>query len=122
VNAREFKSVRGEDLRVRRSESGHLVLERQELGVDWESVAPGQYAPSLLAELLGQDLKPVDERISDALDRLLVLAKEADDGNLVAVVRITRAFWATNALQAVREALVEVEALVDWEVLDADHE
>lgn len=117
MSAHEFKSVRGEDLRVRRSESGHLVLERHELGVDWESVAPGQYVPSLLEELLGQDAKPVDERVSNALDRLLVLAKEADDGNLAAVIRITRALWATNTLQAVREALVEVEALVDWEVL-----
>lgn len=43
-------------------------------------------------------LKPVDERISDAFERLFALAKEDEDLDLVAVVGVIRALWMADAM------------------------
>ena len=115
MNAREFTSIRGEELRVRRSESGHLVLERLGLG-EWCGVSPSQYTPSLLAELLAGTCElsaAVDERIDAAIDSLLRLAQDDGDSDLASVVGLVRSMWAANQLPALVRETAELRAI--WE-------
>ena len=115
MKTHEFDSVNGERLRVRRSK-GNLVLEHEGLGPgDWREASPGRYVPSLLAELFGQDAKPIDERISDAFERLLALAKEDEDLDLVAVVGVIRALWMSDAVPLAGQARAGGREIVEGE-------
>lgn len=68
----------------------------------------------------GEARKPVDERISDAFERLLEIAKEDDDLDLVAVVGVIRALWMADAMIVGWRALVDVSKA--WEGgSDANH-
>lgn len=52
--------------------------------------------------------KPVDERIDDAFDRLVTLANEDKDFDLVAVVGVIRALWMDDAVPLAWRALAGI--------------